>query len=239
MIRKKTAVFFAVLGSILALSLFTLKQRLPEAADALHIEVSRAEEYVSDPEDTPKSLKDWQKINPKVKYVLIFPDETEKRTIPVIAAPSDDYALKHNVRNEYDTMGSVFCDPSAVTPENLVIYGHSSKTKDWNFTFFRKYRDPEYYHSHPSLYLEEESGIVPCSIVSFASYDMEKDEYVGWANSQLSGREEILAMFEKTAANLIQKTSGLSYHGEGIVTLVTCDMDQKDTRLVIQALRSA
>jgi len=234
---KKTAVISALLVLTLAGFLFVLRKRISEAADILPIEVSRADEYAGDPEEMPKTLQDWQKINPKVKYVLIFPDETVKRTIPVLAAPSAEYAMKHNVRNEYDTMGSVFCDPNAVLPENLVIYGHSSKTKDWNFTFFRNYLDPDYYHSHPSVLLEDEGGVTPCRIISFASYDLEKDEYVGWADAKLSGRDEILAMLENTIPNLIQKTGGIVYHGEGIVTLVTCDMEKEDTRFVIQALR--
>ena len=237
MTGKKKILIAAAAALTLAASLLVLKKHGPEAAEALQIEVSRADEYAGEPEEAPKTLQDWQKINPKVKYVLIFPDETVKRTIPVIAAPSAEYAMKHNIRNEYDTMGSVFCDPAAVMPENLVIYGHSSKTKDWNFTFFKNYRNPAYYHSHPSVLLEEESGITPCRIISFASYDLEKDAYVGWADAQLSGRDEILAMLENTVPNLIQKTGGFVYHGEGIVTLVTCDMEKEDTRFVIKALR--
>ena len=237
--KKTTAAVMIAMGLALLSAVSILRRKLPEAAEVLHLETSRSDEYVSDPEEETKTLKDWQKINPKVRYVLIFPDEAGKRTIPVVAEPSPEYAMKHNVRNEYDTMGSVFCDPSAVTPENLVIYGHSSKTKDWNFTFFRNYLNPEYYRAHPGILLEEESGTIPCRIVSFASYDLDRDVYCGWADTTLSGKDEITEMFQNTAAYLLQKTDGIVYRGEGIVTLVTCDMEENDTRFVIQALRQA
>jgi len=235
---KRMIPVFAVIGAVLAAAIiFGLMKQPGPAAELVHAEVSRSQEYVSELQEEAMNLKAWQKINPDVKYVLTFPDEERKRTIPVLATPSVSYVMKHNIRNEYDTMGSVFCDPSFDEPENLVIYGHSSQTKDWNFTFFRNYADPQYYRSHPSILLESESGICPCRIVSLASYDMEKDEYLGWADSTLSGTEEIAAMFQNTVENLIQHTDGFVYHGGGIVTLVTCDMNQNDTRYVIQAMR--
>jgi hypothetical protein len=91
---KKTAVISALLVLTLAGFLFVLRKRISEAAEILPVEVSRADEYAGDPEEMPKTLQDWQKINPKVKYVLIFPDETVKRTIPVL--PQDHPTPKTN-----------------------------------------------------------------------------------------------------------------------------------------------
>lgn len=207
------------------------------AEELLNLEVSDAEEYEADPEEEPVTLREWKKINPRVKYVLTFQDDAIQRVIPVIAANDVSYAMKHNIRGEYDSMGSVFCDPSALEPANLVIYGHSSRTKDWCFTFLKQYTDPAYYAAHPTLRLEEESGITTCRIVSAAVYDMKEDSYVGWADSALSAGDEIRTMFQETVPYLVNQTGGQVYRGEGVLTLVTCDMRAEDARIVVQALR--
>ena len=130
---------------------------LPDAeetvSEAMNLPVTRAEEYVTDAEAEaePKSLRDWQKINPDVKYVLEFRDDEAVRTIPVVTVKEDASVMKHNLYGEYDTMGSVFTDAMTYEPDNLVIYGHASKTKDWNFTFLKKFADQNYFERHPEF----------------------------------------------------------------------------------------
>lgn len=196
-----------------------------------------AEEYVIDPETEPKTLAEWKEINPDVAYVLTFADETCRRVIPVIKTPDASYALRHNLYGDYDTMGSVFTDPSAAEPKNLVIYGHSSRTKDWCFTFLRNYAEEKYYQSHPSFQLESAAGTVPCRILSFGSYDVEADIPFGWADPDPETETEVEMMVQETVPYLLQHTDGIVYQGQGIVTLVTCDMTKPDTRFVIQAVR--
>ena len=70
---------------------------------------SMAEEYIHTLDEEPLTLEAWQKINPRVKYVLRFTDKDKYRAIPVVCTPDAAYALKHNVRGENDSMGSVFC----------------------------------------------------------------------------------------------------------------------------------
>ncbi|MBR3347270.1 MAG: class B sortase [Solobacterium sp.] len=199
---------------------------------------SRAEEYVTAIETEPKTLADWKAVNPNVAYVLTFSDETKRRVIPVLKTPNASYALKHNLYGDYDSMGSVFTDPSAIEPENLVIYGHSSKTKDWCFTFLKNYADTAYYQSHPSFQLESVSGTVPCRIISFGAYDLEEEMPCDWADPDPGSETGVADMLKETLPYLIQKTDGIVYDGHGIVTLVTCDMDKKDTRFVMQAVRT-
>lgn len=199
---------------------------------------SAAEEYVVAIEADPKTLADWKAINPNVAYVLTFSDETGRRVIPVVKTPDASYALKHNLYGNFDTMGSVFTDPSAVEPENLVIYGHSSKTKDWCFTFLKNYAEAAYYQSHPSFQLESVSGTVPCRIISFGAYDLEEDIPFDWADPDPGKKAGVEDMLKETLPYLLQKTDGVVYDGHGIVTLVTCDMNKTDTRFVMQAVRT-
>jgi hypothetical protein len=187
-----------------------------------------------------QTLKDWQQINPGIAYVLEFQDEPSVRRIPVLAAKDPAYAMRHDVYGRSDSMGSVFCDNSdgsAASALNLVIYGHSSKTKDWCFTFLKKYADPDYFRGHPEIRMEEAGGTVCYEVVSLARYDLnDPDAYLGWGDASLSG-EGVPEMFETTRPYLIQQADGITWHGQQILTLVTCDMQQKDSRYVLQAVR--
>ncbi len=228
---KAVLVLFPLAGSAV---LTQYPNSLPQLHDP---NSSMAEEYTAGQEEEPMTLKAWQKINPRVKYVLQFADGDVRRTIPVVSTPDASYALKHNVRGEYDTMGTVFCDPCASDPVNLVIYGHSSKTKDWCFTFLKQYRNKDYFQSHPFFLLESQAGVIPCRIISSATYDLEEETEVGWADPDTGSTEEVLQMIQNTIPYLNQRREGEVYEGGGLVTLVTCDMDSADSRIVIQALR--
>ncbi len=215
---------------------------LPEASEhvseAMNLPVSRAEEYVSASEESssPKSLEDWQRINPDVKYLLEFRDEGVLRSIPVVSVRNDETVMKHNLHGEYDTMGSVFTDAMTYEPDNLVIYGHASKTKDWNFTFLKKFADQAYFMNHPEFTLMEESGRKNCLIVSFGEYDLDEESvYLGWADAGMPLEEERKEMFLNTIPYLIQKRDGVMDSGLGIVTLVTCNLNGSDVRYVLQA----
>ena len=215
---------------------------LPDAeetvSEAMNLPVTRAEEYVTDAEAEaePKSLRDWQKINPDVKYVLEFRDDEAVRTIPVVTVKEDASVMKHNLYGEYDTMGSVFTDAMTYEPDNLVIYGHASKTKDWNFTFLKKFADQNYFERHPEFTLTEESGKKNCQVVSFGEYDLDEESvYLGWADAGMPMEEQRREMFLNTVPYLIQKRDGVMDEGLGIVTLVTCNLNGADVRYVLQA----
>lgn len=225
----------AVLAGLLALSprkgQEPVQPQMPEPpASAAPIETQQA----SDKE--PESLSEWRKINEDVEYVLTFSDGNENRIIPVVAVSDASYALSHDIKGKKDTMGSVFCDQSPAAPENLVIYGHSSLTKDRCFTFLKNYMNPAYYRAHPMVSVEDESGIRMCRIVSAAVYELDQDVFVGWADNTLSGSDEINDMFQSSIPYLVNHTDGEVYEGGGVLTLVTCDMTKKDARIVLQAL---
>ena len=229
----------ALLALSCLLGLHALSPDPPQEEVSVSGEQSESEEYVVEETEEPRTLADWKKINPKVYCVLTFEDGDRRRVIPVLSGVDEAYALKHNVHGEYDTMGSVFCDTPSGASGNLVIYGHSSFTKDWCFTFLKKFMDPEYYRRHLSFVMEAEDGTTNCRIVSAAVYDLTEEGYVGWADENLSDKTEIEAMFRETVPYLVCHTDGAVYEGGGILTLVTCDMGKEDARIVVQALREA
>lgn len=198
-------------------------------------EITLAEEAV------PSTLRQWQSVNPEVTYVLEFTDEPVSRRIPVLLTADPQYAMTHNLYGEHDSMGSVFSDASESSfgsLKNLVIYGHSSRTKDWCFTFLKKYADEDYFDSHHQLRLEDENGTSVYDIVSLARYDLNLEgTWLGWSSPSLGSMEEAGEMFRLSGEYLLQQRNGILYHGQNVLTMVTCDMDEEDTRFVLQAVR--
>lgn len=242
-LRLKWKIAFAASGVITAAVI--LNHLMPEGS--FHpfdgIEITSSSEYETPladeklPQSEPVTLSDWKKVNPSVRYLLTFEDDC-LRQIPVLQTADSDYALRHNLHGAYDTMGSVFTDPQSSAPDNLVIYGHSSRTKNRAFTFLKHYADSDYYTSHPFFTLQDDTGIARCRVVSLASYDLnQEDMFDLWAQDWFDDAEDVQQMFENTVPYLIQHTEGISYHGEQIITLVTCDMSADNTRYVLQALR--
>jgi len=148
--------------------------------------------------------------------------------------------MNHNLYHQYDCMGALFAD-AALCPlaasQNWIISGHSSKTQDWHLTFLKRYAETEYYRLHPFLEMEEESGTSRYRVASFGRYDLEKEETcLDWTANQFTDRDAVLEMFRNTEPHLLNRTDGLQYQGQRILTVVTCDMDSADARFVLQAL---
>lgn len=200
------------------------------------IEVPAEKETLPETVEEPETLGDFRKINARIGYVLKFEDDGRERIIPVVSTADFDSVFRKNIYGEEDSMGSVFCDEGPYEPANLVIYGHASRTKDRCFSFLQKLADRSYYESHPYFTLESENGKSLCRIVSFARYDLEDEStYLGWAEPAPG---DIREMFSGTVPYLLEHTQGITDAGNGIVTLVTCDLDMQDGRYVVQAVRS-
>lgn len=189
-------------------------------------------------ENTVHTLQDWQAVNDEVYGILRFQDDDCIRSIPVLKTSSPDYAMRHNLYGDYDTMGSVFCDSTEEKPWNLVIYGHSSLTKDRCFTFLKKMQDAAYYGRHPGFEMETIHDTEHYRILSFARYDMDDAEtWTGWAESSFADADEVENMFQTSVPYLLQRTDGVPYQGENVITLVTCDMNAPNSRFVLQAIQ--
>lgn len=194
---------------------------------------SKAAEYEIEEEEDAKTLSEWKLIDDSITYVLTFCEDGTVRSIPVKETGDVSYAMTHNVYGEVDSMGSVFCDPYAVMPKNLVIYGHSSKTKDWCFTFLKRYREEEYFENNDSFSLESDTGFSTYQIVSLAEYEIDdKLTFLDWADSEA----DVEKMFKESVPYLLNKKNGIMYNGESVITLVTCNMEKENARYVLQAL---
>lgn len=235
-LTKKSKLFIFISSIILILTSFTWISR-DALQESFGYEKSRTMEYVSH----PRTLKEWQVINPNTVMVLEFTSNGILHNIPVLEVDNGDKYMKRNPWGEYDSMGSVFMEKE-FSPykgsNNWLINGHSSKTKDWNFTFLKNYAKQDYLNKHSTFQAELEDGFHTYRILSFAEYDLELNEesiYMGWYNNNFTDDEGI-AMIKETLPYLLSSSPGFQYQGEQMMTLITCNMKKEDSRFVIMAL---
>lgn len=226
-------------GSVIIIILITFVglRYKNEVQEALKLQITRTEEYVNN----SRTLKEWQEINSNIVFVLEFVSDGVLHNIPVLLTDNGDRYMKRNPWGEYDSMGSVFIEKD-VSPvndsENWLINGHSSYYKDWNLTFLKKYKDLNYFIANSTFMLEDENGIHTFQIISFSEYDLEGEEniYLGWYNNKFNSDKNVVDMFKLTNPYVIQKNQGISYDGEQLVTLITCNMKKSDSRYVLMAI---
>lgn len=219
----------------LALSILTLGTSLIYRQD----DKDTKQIYIHQKEDTLKTLKDWQKINPEIFALLKFTIDDKITSIPIIYTDNGDYYMLHDPWGNYDTMGSCFMEKQLSpleTSNNYIINGHSSKTKDWNFTFLKNYADKAYFDKHQEFKLIDEDGEHIYQIISFCEYDLDNpDTYLDWHNNYYANYEQVKTMFDNTLNYAINHIDGFYYHNQQLITLVTCNMQKNNARFVLQA----
>lgn len=185
-------------------------------------------------------LATWQKINPEIFALLEFTSDDVTTQIPIIYTANGDHYMLHDIYGHYDTMGAVFMEKQ-ISPlsssNNYIINGHSSKTKNWNFTFLKKYNDLDYFTKHPEFTFIDKQGTHQYQIISFSEYDLDdQDTYLGWHNNYFASYAEAKNMFDNTLAYTINRVDGFYYHQQQMITLVTCNMQKHNARYVLQAV---
>lgn len=231
--RKGKRIIAGVLACLCGIGIFSYKPIRQI------LQQSEMKDYMVADGNNEMSLRDWQKINADIRYVLTFPDDDGFRTIPVVETDDPSFYLDHNVFKKKDSMGTPFIDHIMdYEDQNTVIYGHSSNTKDWNFTFLKKYADATYFLENPSFTVESESGEDTYTILMIGRYDMaDEGEECCWS-VEMGSTEELTDMLLEASAKALQIRKGISYSGQNIITLVTCDMSRIDDRYVLQAIQT-
>jgi SrtB family sortase len=232
---KKKAAILLVLIAFLVAGMVSWRFRYP-IAESFQMTVTQADEYENKPDERPKTLEDWQKINPDIRFLINFDSKGILYSFPVLVTDKADFYMNHNVWGNYDTMGAVFIDktecPLAIS-NNWIIYGHSSKHRQWAFTFLKNYTEAAYFKANPTFILIDENGEHICSVISFASYNVSKDDtYMGWYNNRFSNTQAVENMLKGSKPYVLQQKSDFKYDGRQLLTLVTCDMEQLETRYV-------
>lgn len=163
---------------------------------------------------------------------------------PVMQTSDNEYYLDHNLNQEYDKNGSIFMDKDCdvLTPStNYILYGHHMKSGQM-FGTLDKYSKESYYEEHPIIQFDTiyEKGTYQVMYV-FRShvYSEEEIAFKYYQFIDVNSEKEFDSYMQEMAAMSLYDTGVTAEYGDQLLTLSTCDYQEKDGRFVVVAKKIA
>ena len=159
---------------------------------------------------------------------------------PVMQTTDNEYYLDHNLNQEYDKNGSIFMDKDCdvLKPStNLILYGHHMKSGQM-FGNLSLYSDQSYYEKHPYIQFDTiyEKGLYEIMYV-FRSRVYSEDEivfkYYQFIDAQ--SEQEFDSYMNDMEGMSLYDTGVTASFGDRLLTLSTCDYQEKNGRFVVVA----
>ena len=163
---------------------------------------------------------------------------------PVMQTSDNEYYQDHNLNQEYDKNGSIFMDKDCdvLKPStNFILYGHHMKSGQM-FGKLDLYEDKEYYEEHPYIQFDTiyEKGLYQIMYV-FRSrvYSEEEIVFKYYQFIDAYSEQEFDSNMQEMAAMSLYDTGVTAQYGDRLLTLSTCDYQEKNGRFVVVAKKVA
>lgn len=160
---------------------------------------------------------------------------------PVMQTKDDnEYYLHRNFKKEYQYSGLPFLDARCDIEKpstNLIIYGHNMKS-DSMFSCLTKYKNEDYYRSHPvirfdTIYEEAEYRIV--AVVLSKVYKKTDTEFKFYQFVQADSEEEFNTYIMNMKQLSLYDTGTDAVYSDRLLTLVTCSYHTENGRIALLA----
>lgn len=216
-----------------------LKDKEPTASDApapvIHYTAEEGQSTL------PPVLDEYKNLLNKNKRLIgwVKIDDTNI-DYPVMQTTDNEYYLDHNLNQEYDKNGSIFMDKDCdvLKPStNLILYGHHMKSGQM-FGGLSLYSDQNYYEKHPCIQFDTiyEKGLYEIMYV-FRSRVYSEDEivfkYYQFIDAQ--SEQEFDSYMNDMEGMSLYDTGVTAQYGDRLLTLSTCDYQEKNGRFVVVA----
>lgn len=192
-------------------------------------------------QEIPEILDKYKNLVIKNKRLIgwVKIDDT-KIDYPVMQTTNNEYYLDHNLDQEYDKNGSIFMDKDCdvLKPStNLILYGHHMQSGKM-FGGLDKYSNEEYYKKHRYIDFDTiyEEGIYEVMYV-FRSrvYSAEEVVFKYYQFIDAVSEVEFDSNMNEMAAISLYDTGVTASYGDRLLTLSTCDYQEKNGRFVVVA----
>lgn len=191
--------------------------------------------------EAPEVLEEYKNLLFKNKKLIGWVKIADTNIdYPVMQTSDNEYYLDHNLNQEYDKNGSIFMDKDCdvLKPStNFILYGHHMK----NGSMFGKlhlYSEESYYEKHPYIEFDTiyEKGTYQVMYV-FRSrvYSEEEIVFKYYQFIDAYSEQEFESYMREMAAMSYYNTGVTAKYGDQLLTLSTCDYQEKDGRFVVVA----
>lgn len=202
--------------------------------------------YTAEPEAVEREVLDEYKnlLNKNKKLIGWVKIDDTNIDYPVMQTSDNEYYLDHNLNQEYDKNGSIFMDKDCdvLKPStNFILYGHHMKSGQM-FGKLDLYSDESYYQEHPYIQFDTiyEKGTYQVMYV-FRSrvYSEEEIVFKYYQFIDALSEQEFDSYMQEMAAMSLYDTGVTAQYGDHLLTLSTCDYQEKDGRFVVVAKKVA
>ncbi|MBO4981172.1 MAG: class B sortase [Lachnospiraceae bacterium] len=195
--------------------------------------------------ETPEVLEEYKNLlNKNQKLIGWLKIDDTNINYPVMQTSDNDYYQDHNLNQEYDKNGSIFMDKDCdvLKPStNFILYGHHMKSGQM-FGDLDKYEDKKYAEAHPYIDFDTiyEHGIYRVMYV-FRSrvYNEEEITFKYYQFIDALSEKEFDSYMEEMAELSLYDTGITAQFGDQLLTLSTCDYQEKNGRFVVVAKKVA
>jgi len=159
---------------------------------------------------------------------------------PVMQTSDNEYYLDHNLNQEYDKNGSIFMDKDCdvLKPStNYILYGHHMKSGKM-FGGLHLYSNKSYYEKHKYIEFDTiyEKGVFEIMYVFRSKvYSEEEIVFKYYQFIDAVSEQEFDSNMREMAALSMYDTGVTARYGDQLLTLSTCDYQEKDGRFVVVA----
>ncbi len=161
---------------------------------------------------------------------------------PVMQTTDNEYYLTHGFNQENDKNGCIFmdCNCDAIKPsDNLILYGHHMQSGRM-FGNLVKYEDYNFYLTHKIIKFDTiyEHGEYEVMYAFRTSLKTENDiSFKYYQFIDCNGAEEFNSYMNEMAQMALYDTGVTAVWGDHLLTLSTCDYEEKNGRFAVVARR--
>lgn len=161
---------------------------------------------------------------------------------PVMQTKDNEFYLDHDINQKPDKNGTLFLDSSCDVMNqstNYIVYGHNMRSGKM-FGSLSAYKSPKYYETHPYIQFDTiyEEGMYQVMYV-FQSRIYNEDEVVFkyYQFIDANSEDEFNSYMDEMKEISFYDTGVEAVYGDHLLTLSTCDYEEKDGRFVVVAKR--
>jgi sortase B len=197
--------------------------------------------YDSTEKEIPDVLEEYKNLlNKNQKLIGWVKIDDTNIDYPVMQTSDNEYYLDHNLNQEYDKNGSIFMDKDCdvLKPStNLILYGHHMKSGQM-FGGLDKYQNKSYAEQHPYISFDTiyEHGTYQVMYVFRSKVYSEEDvNFKYYQFIDALSETEFDSNMQEMAEMSLYDTGVTAQYGDRLLTLSTCDYQEKNGRFVVVA----
>ena len=142
----------------------------------------------------------------------------------------------HDAEGNPTDAGPNFLDyRCALNSDNLIVYGHSSRTSELLFTPLVQYLDEDFARNHQEIKVELMDCSMTFHLISVFLFDVSKSSDNDWMQSDFQKsflfNEAIERLKERSLVRFEERT------GSQLLTLVTCNPSNSNERVIVIGIR--